>query len=150
MARTTIKVVIRRRPQRAGDTGCRLRARFAISAEDRKSEGDPDHRRRPDPSKAKSGVKRVAARSGHGEPDRGNRVQEWQLDAVGGREEAVPPGHADRGNDHHREHESRTDGSKQAEGDEQAAREPPPWRRAPGRVASQSPVMWANRPVERG
>ena len=44
------------------------------------------------------------------------------LDAVVGREDAVTPMHADRGDDHHGQHERRADGAEKAGGDENATR----------------------------
>ncbi|HSE67227.1 MAG TPA: hypothetical protein VLB12_09580, partial [Gemmatimonadales bacterium] len=55
------------------------------------------------------------------EPDGGGTIEERQLDAVGGGEESVPPVHADRGDDHHGEHDGRTDRAEEAEGDQHSA-----------------------------
>src|ERR1043165_7612157 len=68
-------------------------------------------------------VEREGARTGEGERHRGRGIEEGDLDAVRRGKEAVAPVHRDGGDDHHREHQRRTDRAEQTESDEQAAGE---------------------------
>src|SRR5690349_18630846 len=89
------------------------------AADDTDGERGPDQLRCPQRSEAEQGVERVDARAREGDANRAGGVEEGELDAVGSGEEAVLPVDAARGDDHDGEHERRTDGAEEAEGDEQ-------------------------------
>src|SRR5438876_4593470 len=85
------------------------------------SDRRPAETRRPDGCQTEQRVQGISSGPGQTQGGGGGAVQQRQLDPVVHGEETVLPVHGDGGDDHHRQHQRRANGSQEAERDERAA-----------------------------
>jgi hypothetical protein len=114
------------RPRHASRrNGCRDRPaperQVRNAAENSGGEGGPAHRRSPEGGEAEERVEGVKAGAREGERRGGHSVEQRDFDAVRRREKAVWSVNTDRGHDHDREHQGRTDGAQKTQRHQEAA-----------------------------